>query len=117
QLAVRADLEVTVEAPGLPPLPAAVEVAAYRIAQEALTNAARHSGGTRAVVRIVPVAGNIALEVADNGSGNIVARPDGVGLESMRTRAEEIGGSFELRARPGAGTTIAVKLPFDEVTA
>jgi signal transduction histidine kinase len=83
--------------------------------QEALTNADRHSGGTRAVVRIAPTEGCLALEVRDNGSGSVLPRPDGVGLESMRTRAEEIGGTFELRARVGAGTTIDVRLPFVEL--
>ncbi|HET9500011.1 MAG TPA: sensor histidine kinase [Marmoricola sp.] len=114
QLAGGVDLQVTVEASDLPPLPAAVEVAAYRILQEALTNAARHSGGTMATVRLLPGRDLLRIEVADDGSGAVLPRPDGVGLDSMRTRAEEIGGSFELQARPGTGTTIVTTLPLVE---
>jgi signal transduction histidine kinase len=88
-------------------------VAAYRVVQEALANAARHSGGRRAWVRLHRSGPDLVVEVADDGSGILRPRQDGVGLGSMRSRAEEIGGAFELSATPGTGTTVTVRLPVD----
>ncbi len=89
-------------------LPAAVEVAAYRIAVEALTNVARHAGATRVAVD-VRLNGNLELTVADNGTGSISWSP-GVGLASMRDRARELGG--DLTAGPGPeGGLVAAMLP------
>jgi signal transduction histidine kinase len=113
QLAGQADLPVEVEAVDLPRLPAATEVAAYRIVQEALTNADRHAGADRACVRLHRSAGELVVEVADDGRGVVNPRPDGVGLGSMRSRAEEIGGSFALEARPGTGTRVTARLPLE----
>jgi signal transduction histidine kinase len=95
----------------LPRLPAAVEVAAYRIVQEALSNAVRHAAAR--TVRISLALGTDGLEVvvADDGTGVVVPRADGVGLGSMRERAEEIGGRFELLADRGKGTTVTATLP------
>ncbi len=94
----------------LPPLPAAVEAAAFRIAQEALANVARHAHARRAVVSM-SVGETLRLEVADDGCGVAPDRRAGVGLTSMRERATELGGSFELVARPGGGTLLRVELP------
>ena len=58
-------------------------------------------------------AGALVVTVSDDGTGVVVARPDGVGLGSMRSRAEEIGGAFELSATPGTGTTVTARLPVD----
>jgi two-component system, NarL family, sensor kinase len=93
-------------------LPAAVEVAAYRIATEAITNAARHSGGTGCRISCVhdPVKGLLHLEVEDDGSGAPPVR-HGTGLGSMRERAEELGGSCVVVFRPGSGTTVVADLP------
>jgi signal transduction histidine kinase len=113
QLAATTDLSVELEADQLPGLPAATEVAAYRIVQEALANAARHSGGRRACVRLRRSGPDLVVEVADDGSGVVRPRQDGVGLGSMRSRAEEIGGAFELSATPGTGTTVTARLPVD----
>jgi signal transduction histidine kinase len=55
----------------------------------------------------------LVVEIVDDGSGVVVPRQDGVGIGSMRSRAEEIGGSFELAATPGSGTTITARLPLD----
>jgi signal transduction histidine kinase len=97
QLRLRADgsaLDVRLVAPrSLPPLPAAVEVAAYRIATEALTNVARHASATSAQVRI-ECNGALDIEVTDDGAVGSAWRP-GVGLASMRERADEVGGSVE----------------------
>ena len=104
-------LWVTVQAPeSLPSLPAAAEVVAYRIAQEALANAARHSGAATCAVRIA-LKDALCLEITDDGRGIEVGRRAGVGLASMRERAEELGGSFAIESAPNAGTTVRVRLP------
>jgi signal transduction histidine kinase len=87
-------MRVSVEAPeGLPDLPAAVETAAYRIATEALTNAARHSGSDEADLRIGVDAGRLTVAVRDGGRNGREWTP-GVGLSSMRERAAEVGGTL-----------------------
>jgi signal transduction histidine kinase len=98
QLRLRADgssLAVRLVAPeDLPPLPAAVEVAAYRIATEALVNVARHADATSAEVR-VRCNGALEVEVTDDGGHGGPWEP-GVGLSSMRERADEVGGTVEV---------------------
>jgi two-component system NarL family sensor kinase len=93
----------------LPTLPAAVEVAAFRIAQEALTNVVRHARARRATVRVT-VGDALDLEVADDGRGMPPDPRAGVGLTSMRERANELGGAFEI-ATDRSGTRIRVCLP------
>jgi signal transduction histidine kinase len=114
QLTDASPLPARVEADPLPRLPAAVEVAAYRIVQEALTNAARHADARSAIVSLHRTEGNLVVEVVDDGSGRVTPRPGGVGLGSMRERAEEIGGSFTLLSEPGHGTRVHVALPVEE---
>ncbi|MEZ5078611.1 MAG: GAF domain-containing sensor histidine kinase [Solirubrobacterales bacterium] len=104
-------LSVTVEAPDLPPLPAAVEVAAFRIATEALTNVSRHAGARRGLVELT-LAGGLNVEVADDGRG-FGSPSAGVGLTSMRERAAELGGALTVRERPGGGTLIRAELPVE----
>jgi len=105
-------LEIGIDAPSdLPPLPAAVEVAAYRIGLEALTNVARHSGARRATLRLALAGGALDVEVVDDGCGIGVNGPSGVGHRSMRERAEELGGWLELGRRAGAGTRVHARLP------
>jgi len=95
----------------LPPLPAAVEVAAYRIITEAMTNAARHSGATRIEARLTLAGhGQLRIEVTDDGASAAPWRP-GVGLTSMCERAAELGGSCQAGPIPGGGQVSAV-LPF-----
>ena len=104
----------TVEAADdLEPLPAAVEVAAYRIVVEAVNNVQRHSGAERCTVTLTREDGELHVEVADTGSGLAPDRRPGVGLSSMRERAEELGGTFEVVARPGGGTVVRIALPLD----
>ena len=111
-----AALQVIVEAPEtLPPLSAAVELAAYRIALEALTNVARHSQARTCRIRlsVVGVEGRQALsvEVRDDGSGLPAEHRAGVGLASMRERATELGGICTIDAPPGGGTRVCAWLP------
>lgn len=96
--------------PALPELSAAVEVAVYRIVQEALANVVRHAGARNVLVRMKIDAG-LRLSVADDGQGLPADYRSGVGLRSMRERAEELGGSFKVKSAPGEGTTIEVWLP------
>jgi signal transduction histidine kinase len=111
-------LHVSVEGPdNLPPLSAAVEVAAYRIAQEALTNVARHAEATTCTVYLaIEEAGALCVEVRDDGRGvpdsqeNSSVRA-GVGLMSMRERATELGGSLVVEPLSGGGTRVRVRLP------
>ena len=104
-------LAVDVHAEGdLDRLPAAVEVAAYRIAAEAITNAARHGAARTCSVRL-SLNGALDLEVVDDGTGITDAARAGVGLSSMRERAAELGGSCEVGPAPGGGTRVRARLP------
>jgi signal transduction histidine kinase len=104
-------LRVAIEAPeGLPNLPAAVEVAVYRITQEALTNVARHARAQSCVVHLA-VNEDVALEVVDDGIGIPAEHGAGVGLSSMRERASELGGSCVVEPAPKGGTQVLVRLP------
>jgi signal transduction histidine kinase len=106
--------EISVEAPeNLPPLPAAVEVAAYRIAGEALTNAVRHAEARTCVVRITLDKGALRLEVSDDGVGIGRDRGAGVGLHSMLERAEELGGECTVEPGSGGGTRVSARLPLE----
>lgn len=108
-----APLEVEIDAAEpMPPLPAAVEVAAYRIATEALTNAARHAQATR-VRLVLSCAADLQVEVSDDGPGNghSAVWPPGVGLTSMAERAAELRGSCSAGPSPAGGGTVRAALP------
>jgi signal transduction histidine kinase len=112
RLAQRPDggsVPVQISAPAsLPPLPAAVEVAAYRIITEAMTNAARHSGASSIQVRLECAADAILrLEVKDNGGTPGSPWKPGVGLISIRERAAELGGSCQAGPDPDGGGLVA----------
>jgi two-component system NarL family sensor kinase len=96
---------------GLPALSAAVEVAAYRIATEAVTNVTRHAGARTATVKLTASKGMLQVEVTDDGRGVSPPHRAGVGLTSMRERAEELGGSCTLQPRPGGGSIVSAQLP------
>ncbi len=93
----------------LPVLSAAVEVAAYRIVQEALSNVSRHAAAGNCRV-LLHTDGDLVVEVSDDGRGTRPQRA-GVGLDSMRERAEELGGSCTVTFRAGLGTTVRAVLP------
>jgi signal transduction histidine kinase len=105
-------LDLRVEGPvELPPLPAAVEAAAYWIALEALTNVSRHSAATHCRVR-VRLGDSLEVEVEDDGVGIPPQTPRGVGLTAMRERAAEVGGTFQVEPRADAGgTRLVAHLP------
>jgi signal transduction histidine kinase len=94
----------------LPDLPAAVEVAAYRIAVEALTNAVRHAEARSCAVRLV-AGEQLVVEVVDDGQGLPTGVVPGTGLESMEARATELGGSLRIERRRGGGTRLEARLP------
>src|SRR5215207_750095 len=109
-----AELAFSLEAPGdLPTLPAAVEVACYRIAQEALTNVARYAKARTCRIRLSVDRGAsmLDLEVKDDGVGMPEDRVAGVGLTSMRERAEELGGTCDVEPGPQGGTRVLARLP------
>jgi signal transduction histidine kinase len=104
-----AAIQVRLDVPGeIPVLPAAVEVAAYRIATEALTNVVRHSGAGTAVLRL-SCADGLDVEILDDGTPNGHWQP-GVGLHAMGERAAELGGRFEAGPTPSGGR-VHVNLP------
>lgn len=104
-------LAIDVEAPAeLRDLPAAVEVAAYRIVIEAINNVSRHACARRCTVRIA-LGHDLELDVIDEGNGLPAGSRPGVGLTSMRERAAELGGTCTIESLPGGGTHVAARLP------
>jgi signal transduction histidine kinase len=91
-------------------LPAAVDLAGYRIVQEALTNVLRHAGATRADVRVQHTAGAVEVEVTDSGVGGTPG-PGGTGIAGMRERATALGGVLTAGPRPGGGFRVHAVLP------
>ena len=107
-------VQIRVQAPEtLPVLPAAVEVATYRIVLEALTNITRHAHAQNGLVRLsLREDGNaLQIEVIDDGIGLPPERHRGVGLFSMRERAEELGGSCTIEKQNGSGTRVYAQIP------
>ena len=95
----------------LPALPAAVEVAAYRVAQEALTNVVRHARAARCRLSLDHDGCDLVLEVSDDGAGTATPRPGGTGLHGMAERAAELGGTLLVDGRPGRGSLVVLRLP------
>jgi signal transduction histidine kinase len=102
---------IEVSAADLPTLPAAVEVAAYRIVHEGLTNVVRHAHAQHCEVRLEATNGDLRIAVADDGIGLKDVEHTGVGTESMRERAEEIGGECWIISGAGKGTQLNATLP------
>lgn len=96
----------------VPTLPAAVEVAAFRIASEAMTNVVKHSDASRCTVDL-EFDGTLALTVSDNGRGSPTAA-GGVGWMTMTERAAELGGSCTISARAEGGLIVRAILPLGE---
>ncbi|HWP83396.1 MAG TPA: histidine kinase [Bacteroidota bacterium] len=113
-------LKITFEADEekTPPFDKHVEIALYRIAQEALSNVLKHSRAKRLTVRLAHINRSVELSVHDDGTGFDIASFHGqtvgeqhVGLLSMRERAELLGGRFEIQTAPGKGTSVRVQIP------
>ena len=105
-------LDVQVEATAVDGLPAGVDLAAFRIVQEALTNVVRHAGATRATVRLDRSPGRLVVEVDDNGHGPTGSDGGGGrGLAGMRERARALGGTLDAGPRPGRGFRVRATLP------
>lgn len=108
-------LDIDVRSDELGPLPAAVELAAYRIVQEALTNVIRHAGAESCWI-ILRRDDALTVTVDDDGHGLREAPPEGFGISSMRQRAEEVGGRLALGPRPEGGTRVRATLPLTTET-
>jgi signal transduction histidine kinase len=105
-------VKVSVEAVNIDfQLHAAIEVAAYRIVQEAITNAVKHSEGTYCRITLETEESHLIIMITDDGIGLAENRRNGIGLQSMRERAEEVGGQFFIKNGLDYGTTIEVRLP------
>lgn len=92
-------------------LPAAVEISALRIVQEAVANVRRHAGATRCDVRIEADTETLILDIVDDGRGMPAQTSGGLGLESMHERARELGGSLQVGTGSGGGTCVHARLP------
>jgi signal transduction histidine kinase len=108
-------IEITEPAEGLPSLSAAVEVAAYRIVLEALTNVIRHAQAKHCAIQFLvsrkEAGDELQIEIQDDGKGMPEAHQAGVGLRSMRERAEEIGGTCAVQSNGRQGTCVSVNVP------
>jgi signal transduction histidine kinase len=102
-------------------VPEDLETLAYRVVQEALTNAAKHANASEVTVSVEAEAGQLRVEVTDNGNGfetdrgREFLRIGRVGLASMRERTELASGTFMVRSTPGSGTTVVATLPLDAI--
>ena len=100
----------------MPPLPAAVEVAVYRIVQEAINNALKHAQANLITVTLTLEQGDklplsLRVEICDNGVGLPADHAVGIGLHSMRERAEELGGSCAIGPGNSGGVQVIAHLP------
>lgn len=107
-----AGLPVTLRIEGTPqPLPPALDLSAFRIVQEALTNTLKHAGPARADVTVRYADGLVSLEIADTGRGPGGSHGTGHGLVGMRERAAMLGGELQALPRPEGGFTVRARLP------
>ena len=107
-------LDVLIDAsPGLPRLAAATEVAAYRIAMEAVSNTVKHAQATRCQVHLRAEGDHLRLEIRDDGVGIAEGTRSGVGIAAMRERAAEIGGQCRVDMNGSAGTRVVALLPLE----
>lgn len=108
----RSGLTVRVAAPALP-LPEPVATAVYGIVAEAMANAYRHSGARNCDISVERDASGVTVRVGDDGGGIPSGAPTGIGMLSMRERAEGIGGSCRIGPGPAGGTVVTVHVPDD----
>ncbi len=108
-LAVACEIPVTLDVRA-GELPEDVELAAYFIVSEALTNASKHAGASAIRIRIAPEDEALELEIADDGRGGADAG-SGTGLRGLADRIDALGGRFDIESPPGAGTRVTARLP------
>jgi signal transduction histidine kinase len=107
-------LQFTFDLPeSLPELPAAVETAVYRITQEAMTNVVRHAQATKCTICLSHADNDLTVTIRDNGQGLSPEYHAGVGLNSMRERAEELNGRCVIQSLPEGGTQVQAQLPLE----
>jgi two-component system, NarL family, sensor histidine kinase UhpB len=117
ELTARADARVQRGfTPGLPQLSMEAELVVYRVAQEALTNVARHADAREVELGLTRRGDRIVLRVADDGTGQ-GAFQEGAGIQGMRERAQMAGGELHVRHREGDGTVVELELPVTGVSA
>jgi signal transduction histidine kinase len=108
----RGEMEVEVEASGVSKsLPEDYKTCIYRVVQEALNNAQKHSGGHNARVRVEQAKGEIVIRIHDDGRGFEATRTRGMGLLGMEERVTRLKGTLRVESAPGAGTTVEARLP------
>jgi signal transduction histidine kinase len=99
-------------------LPQDVALCLFRVAQEALRNAIKHSGATAVSVHLKGTPERLVLTIADDGRGfDVEAASGGLGLISMEERVEQVGGTLRIRSEPGVGTHLEVSTPLQTATA
>jgi two-component system, NarL family, sensor histidine kinase UhpB len=104
------DVDVHVQS-GLPQLAPEAELVIYRVAQEALTNVARHAGARRAGLRLGRTGGHVRREIDDDGSGPPPDGHEGGGIRGMRERAVLVGAALRIGPGPAGGTRVTLELP------
>jgi signal transduction histidine kinase len=108
----RSEIEVTVDSESIPEdLPGEYTISIYRMVQEALNNAVRHSGAHNAKVGVDKLPACIVVRVSDDGRGFDPTRSRGMGMLGMEERVRRLGGTLRVESRPGQGTTVTAELP------
>ena len=108
----RSETEVSVESEGVPEdLPDEYKICIYRLVQEALNNAVRHSGARTAKVVVERLARSIVVRVTDDGRGFDPVRSRGMGILGMEERMKRLGGTLRVESQPGKGATVTAELP------
>jgi two-component system, NarL family, sensor histidine kinase UhpB len=97
----------------LPRMSEELELVVYRVAQEALTNVLRHAEASRCLLELTSSGGAITLTVSDDGKGMPASYDGTIGIEGMRERALLVGGTLSIESRPGAGTTVMLRVPVE----
>jgi signal transduction histidine kinase len=113
ELVRRGSIPVTLDVQVSGRLPERVEVAAYYVVSEALTNAAKHAEATTADIEVAESGGVLHIHISDDGRGG-ADFSDGSGLVGLKDRSEALGGRLQLDSPPGAGTTLEITLPLDD---
>ena len=115
ELSNQGGVEASFEAEELGPLPQDVQLVVYRVAQEALSNAVRHSDAAHVKVGLRREGDRVVLSVADDGRGfTFDQASDGLGIAGMRERALLVGGEFQIESRPAIGTRVRLLVPIEE---